>query len=199
MDFPRRQRLPCRLSARVTACGSSRSWPRSGEGSSKIRLGSDGARFVLILLKVITIFSPLRLFVPISGALFAVGAAYARLDDRHAGARHQFIRAVDLVEHRDSADRPDLRTDCVAAVRRAAIVSRVGARHHPDLQRAREHAGARRRTDEARRRARPGRRRQLARRHRCGGRGTGRVNTRDASRCCTGRRTAASDVRTSTA
>jgi glycosyltransferase involved in cell wall biosynthesis len=46
-------------------------------GTSKIRLGSDGARFVLILLKVITIFSPLRLFVPISGALLAVGAAYA--------------------------------------------------------------------------------------------------------------------------
>ena len=47
------------------------------QGQSKIRLGSDGARFVLILLKVITIFSPLRLFVPISGALFAGGAGYA--------------------------------------------------------------------------------------------------------------------------
>src|SRR4029079_19610371 len=47
------------------------------QGSSKIHLGSDGARFVLILLKVITIFSPLRLFVPISGTLFAVGAVYA--------------------------------------------------------------------------------------------------------------------------
>ncbi len=47
------------------------------QGQSKIRLGSDGARFVLILLKVITIFSPLRLFVPISGALFAAGGAYA--------------------------------------------------------------------------------------------------------------------------
>lgn len=46
-------------------------------GSSKIRLGSDGARFVLILLKVITIFSPLRLFVPISGVMFTVGAGYA--------------------------------------------------------------------------------------------------------------------------
>lgn len=46
-------------------------------GTSKIRLGSDGARFVLILLKVITIFSPLRLFVPISGGLFALGAGYA--------------------------------------------------------------------------------------------------------------------------
>lgn len=46
-------------------------------GTSKIRLGSDGARFVLILLKVITVFSPLRLFVPISGVLFALGAGYA--------------------------------------------------------------------------------------------------------------------------
>ena len=47
------------------------------EGVSKIRLGSDGFQFFLILLKVITIFSPLRLFVPISLAAFAVGAGYA--------------------------------------------------------------------------------------------------------------------------
>src|SRR5262249_51174450 len=42
------------------------------EGVSKIRLGSDGFNFFLILLKVITIFSPLRLFAPISAAAFAV-------------------------------------------------------------------------------------------------------------------------------
>jgi glycosyltransferase involved in cell wall biosynthesis len=47
------------------------------EGASKIRLGSDGFQFFLILLKVITIFSPLRLFVPISLAAFVVGAGYA--------------------------------------------------------------------------------------------------------------------------
>ena len=47
------------------------------QGTSKIRLGSDGARFALILLKVITIFSPLRLFVPVSVAMFALGAGYA--------------------------------------------------------------------------------------------------------------------------
>ncbi len=45
-------------------------------GRSKIRLASDGAKFLLILLKVITIFSPLRIFVPISAATFGVGAAY---------------------------------------------------------------------------------------------------------------------------
>ncbi|HZR22792.1 MAG TPA: glycosyltransferase family 2 protein [Vicinamibacterales bacterium] len=47
------------------------------QGSSKIRFGSDGFRFFLILLKVITIFSPLRIFVPISATSFALGAAYA--------------------------------------------------------------------------------------------------------------------------
>jgi glycosyltransferase involved in cell wall biosynthesis len=46
------------------------------QGSSKIRLGPDGVGFFLILLKVITIFSPLRIFAPISAAAFAIGAAY---------------------------------------------------------------------------------------------------------------------------
>jgi glycosyltransferase involved in cell wall biosynthesis len=46
------------------------------EGASNIRLGSDGVGFFLILLKVITIFSPLRIFLPISIAAFVVGAAY---------------------------------------------------------------------------------------------------------------------------
>ena len=46
-------------------------------GKSKIKLVSDGARFLMILLKVITVFSPLRIFLPIAGAFFALGAAYA--------------------------------------------------------------------------------------------------------------------------
>ena len=45
-------------------------------GTSKIRLASDGAKFFLILLKVITIFSPLRIFAPVSGVAFIVGAGY---------------------------------------------------------------------------------------------------------------------------
>jgi hypothetical protein len=34
-------------------------------------------KFFLILLRVITIFSPLRIFLPVSAAAFAVGVAYA--------------------------------------------------------------------------------------------------------------------------
>ncbi len=46
-------------------------------GHSKIRLARDGAKFLLIILKIVTIFSPLRVFLPISLASFALGAAYA--------------------------------------------------------------------------------------------------------------------------
>jgi glycosyltransferase involved in cell wall biosynthesis len=47
------------------------------EGHSKIKLAPDGVRFLLILLKVMTIFSPLRLFLPVSAAAFLIGAGYA--------------------------------------------------------------------------------------------------------------------------
>jgi glycosyltransferase involved in cell wall biosynthesis len=46
-------------------------------GQSKINLSRDGMGFLLILLRVITIFSPLRIFLPISLTSFALGTAYA--------------------------------------------------------------------------------------------------------------------------
>ena len=49
---------------------------RARVGASKIRFASDGAKFLLILLKVITIFSPLRIFAPVSVVSFALGVAY---------------------------------------------------------------------------------------------------------------------------
>lgn len=45
-------------------------------GRSKVRLAKDGAKFFLILLKIATLFSPLRIFVPISAASFAAGLTY---------------------------------------------------------------------------------------------------------------------------
>lgn len=49
---------------------------RQRSGQSKIRLARDGAKFFLILLKVITIFSPLKVFVPISVSAFLLGVVY---------------------------------------------------------------------------------------------------------------------------
>ncbi len=46
-------------------------------GQSKIRLLRDGGKFFLIILKVVTLFSPLRIFLPISLASFVLGAGYA--------------------------------------------------------------------------------------------------------------------------
>jgi glycosyltransferase involved in cell wall biosynthesis len=45
-------------------------------GRSKIRFARDGAKFFLILLRVITLFSPLRIFLPISAASLLLGIAY---------------------------------------------------------------------------------------------------------------------------
>ena len=45
-------------------------------GTSKIRLSSDGPKFLLIVLRIITIFSPLRIFVPVAAVAFAIGAGY---------------------------------------------------------------------------------------------------------------------------
>lgn len=49
---------------------------RQRVGTSKIRLHRDGPKFVLIMLRVITIFSPLRVFLPIATVSFVLGAAY---------------------------------------------------------------------------------------------------------------------------
>jgi glycosyltransferase involved in cell wall biosynthesis len=46
-------------------------------GTSKIRFARDGFRFYIILLRVVTLFSPLRIFLPVSVAAFLVGALYA--------------------------------------------------------------------------------------------------------------------------
>jgi glycosyltransferase involved in cell wall biosynthesis len=50
---------------------------RARVGTSKIRLARDGAKFLIIMVKIVTLFSPLRVFLPISLASLAVGAGYA--------------------------------------------------------------------------------------------------------------------------
>ena len=48
--------------------------PRAGR--SKIRLAVDGSRFFLIILKVATLFAPLRVFLPMSVGCLALGLAH---------------------------------------------------------------------------------------------------------------------------
>jgi glycosyltransferase involved in cell wall biosynthesis len=50
---------------------------RQRAGNSHIRLARDGTRFLMIIFKIVTLFSPLRIFLPISAASFALGAGYA--------------------------------------------------------------------------------------------------------------------------
>jgi glycosyltransferase involved in cell wall biosynthesis len=45
-------------------------------GRSKIRLLQDGSRFLLIILKIATFFSPLKVFLPVSVLMFLLGFGY---------------------------------------------------------------------------------------------------------------------------
>ena len=49
---------------------------RADKGQSHIRLFHDGFRFLIIIVKIGALFSPMRFFLPISGLLFFTGLAY---------------------------------------------------------------------------------------------------------------------------
>jgi glycosyltransferase involved in cell wall biosynthesis len=49
---------------------------RGGDEKSKMRPWREGSRFVMLILRMITLFSPLRIFFPISLVFFLVGFGY---------------------------------------------------------------------------------------------------------------------------
>jgi glycosyltransferase involved in cell wall biosynthesis len=50
---------------------------RERAGSSKIRFSRDGVKFLLIVLRVITIYSPFKIFLPIAALSLLLGIGYA--------------------------------------------------------------------------------------------------------------------------
>ena len=42
-------------------------------GKSGIHLVKDGTRFLMIIIKICTLYSPLRVFLPVSGMMFLLG------------------------------------------------------------------------------------------------------------------------------
>lgn len=45
-------------------------------GKSKISVLKDGVRFIMIIMKICTLYSPLRIFLPVSSAMFLTGLSY---------------------------------------------------------------------------------------------------------------------------
>ena len=122
----RQRRRRWRSSRRATTSRSSRSTRVSAAGRSKIRFAHDGARFLLILLKIVTLFSPLRIFLPVSAFSFSAGAIYGFWNIATTGKIPNgavvlilFAVIVFLVGLR-------LRTDHVAAIRRPHEIARCG-------------------------------------------------------------------------
>ena len=50
---------------------------RQRVGQSNIRLARDGTKFLMIILRIVTLFSPLRVFLPVSIASLGLGTGYA--------------------------------------------------------------------------------------------------------------------------
>ena len=57
-------------------------------GKSKIKLISDGSRFFLIMIKIGTLFSPMRIFLPVSTIMFFIGICYGLLKIFVFGGRY---------------------------------------------------------------------------------------------------------------
>ena len=57
-------------------------------GRSKIRLIRDGVRFFMIILKIATLFSPMKVFLPVSVSMFLLGLVYGLIRIFYLDARY---------------------------------------------------------------------------------------------------------------
>jgi glycosyltransferase involved in cell wall biosynthesis len=57
-------------------------------GKSKIKLFADGSRFFMIIVKIATLFSPMRVFLPVSAAMFLTGLGYGLFRILFLGGRY---------------------------------------------------------------------------------------------------------------
>ncbi len=94
---------------------------RGRAGASKIRLASDGAKFLLILLKIVTIFSPLRIFAPRAVVHRWPRRAAPELHLSRAHSKRR--RGAAVVFDHDHAGRAHLRADLDPALRRTPVVA----------------------------------------------------------------------------
>ena len=76
--FPNTYSYPTTLTLSVLRSGRSVKYipisiNKRQNGKSGINLFKDGVRFFMIIIKICTLFSPLRIFLPVSGSLFLMG------------------------------------------------------------------------------------------------------------------------------
>ena len=77
--------LPGPAEGRATTSRSSPSRARARVGKSKIRALRDGVKFLLIILKIVTLYRPLKVFFPVSLSALLMGHRLRRLERRHHG------------------------------------------------------------------------------------------------------------------
>lgn len=79
--YPNTYSYPTTLTLSVLRSGRSVKYlpissPKRNKGKSGINFFNDGVRFFMIIIKICTLFSPLRIFLPVSGFLFMMGMGH---------------------------------------------------------------------------------------------------------------------------
>ena len=98
---------------------------RQRVGTSKIKLAQDGAKFFVIILKIVTLFSPLRVFLPIALATFTFGVRVRHLERHRALTHPERCRAADPVLGRRLPCRARVRADRRPSLRRRGPIARM--------------------------------------------------------------------------
>ena len=86
-------------------------------GSSQIKLIKDGARFFMIIVRICTLYSPMRVFLPVSFSMFLMGLGWYALHLHFRRAIHQHERAAVHDLHRHFHDEPGVGADLPDAIR----------------------------------------------------------------------------------
>ena len=85
-------------------------------GTSHISHWRDGVRFLIIILKIGALFSPMRLFLPISSSLLVTGICYYAYTYTVAGRFTNMSALLLIAVHPHLSDRHRVRTDLGAAL-----------------------------------------------------------------------------------
>ncbi len=67
---------------------------KKASGKSQIKIVKDGTKFVVIILRIVTLFSPMKVFLPISAVLFGIGLLYGLGNVAFVGRRFPNVAVI---------------------------------------------------------------------------------------------------------
>lgn len=108
------------------------------KGKSKIRLLKDGPRFLLIIMRIAALFSPMKIFLPVSAVMFASGVGWGLLKmiflDMPYGPTSAMLMTMALVTYLIGLVSEQVTMLLYASSARAAEVAHMEIEHEAQLR-----------------------------------------------------------------